>query len=267
MKLDIFKFLPVFAASAVANASQQPPAVGDVVRLGHDNYLVVFDFNSPKQVEEFQRNVQIMKASAAQIKNLQEQIKAAADAQLKASLESKLKQLDSQFQANDKIMVEGYNFSSSRQYLVRFLKTNICGEISPEEFSVFTLKDGGKIDPGGIFSKNGKRYYHKSAVVGMKENDEFLRAFQYAIKMRAEMEQLRQKLSSTADVEELASLSEKIAACEKALQENKESMREKYGLKSGDLVEVEKSKLMLLLTPEENAKIEAENAAKQRQKN
>ena len=267
MNLNIFKFLPVFAASAVANASQQPPAIGDVVRFGPKNYLVVFDFNSMNQFEEFQRNVQIMKDSDSQIKSLQEQIKAAADAQLKASLELKLKQLDSQFQANDKIMVDGYNFSSNRQYIVSFLKTNICGELSPEEYSTFTFKDGGKINPLEVVSRGGKHYYRKSAVVGIKENDEFQRAFQYAIRMRAEMNQLREKLASATDINELAQLSEKIAACEKALQENKENMESKYELKSGDLIEIEKSKLMLLLTPEENEKIEAQKASKQPQKN
>ena len=267
MNLNLFKFLPILAASAAANAGGQPPAIGDVVRFGQNNYLVVFDFNSMNQFEEFQRNVQIMKASDAQIKNLQEQIKAAADAQLKNSLERKLKQLDSQFKANDKIMVDGYRFSSGRQYLVWFLKTNICGEISPEEYSTFTFKDGGKINPLEVVSKGGKHYYRKSAVVGLKENEEFQRAFQYAIKMRAEISQLREKLASTTDIDELAKLSEKIAACEKALQENKDNMESKYELKSGDLIEVEQSKLMLLLTPEENAKIEAEKAGKQHQKN
>lgn len=75
MNINIFKFLPIFAASAVANASETSPAVGDIVRMGQQSYMIVFDFNSYPKYEEFQRNVQIMKATDATMKSLKEQIK------------------------------------------------------------------------------------------------------------------------------------------------------------------------------------------------
>ena len=267
MNLNLFKFLPFFAAGAIANAAAEAPSIGDIVKYGQHSYIVVFDFNSLRQFEEFQRNVQIMKAADAQIKKLQEEIKNAADAQLKSSLELKLKQLDGEFKANDKIMVDGYNFSSSRQYMVRFLKTNICEELSADEYSTFTFRDGKKINPLEIVTKGDKHYYRKSSVLGIKENDELQRAFQYALKIRSDMAALREKLASTSDVEECAKISEQISALEKALKQNEENMKAKYDIKDGDVIEVEKSKLMLLLTPEENAKIEAEKAIKQKEKN
>lgn len=268
MNINIFKFLPVFAASAVASASQTSPTVGDVVKMGQQSYMIVFDFNSYPKYEEFQRNVQIMKATDATMKSLQEQIKKETDAQLKKSLELKLKQVDSEFQSNDKIMIGGYNFSSNRQYIVMFLKTNICIPISQEEYSSYTFKDGTKINPLEIVSKAGKHFYRKSSVEGFKENQEFQQALQYSMRTRNEINELRKQLETSTDVNELAKISEKIAANEKALKQSEDAMKQKYEMGSGQyMIEIEKSKLLLLLTPEELAKLEAQRAMKEKNKN
>lgn len=268
MNINIFKFLPIFAASAVANASETSPAVGDIVRMGQQSYMIVFDFNSYPKYEEFQRNVQIMKATDATMKSLKEQIKKETDAQIKKSLELKLKQIDGEFQANDKTMVGGYNFSSNRQYVVLFLKTNICVPISPEEYSSYTFKDGTKINPLEIVTKSGKHFYRKSTIEGFKANDEFQRALQYSMKTRNEIASLRKQLETSTDVNELAKISEKIASYEKSLKESEDAMKEKYEMGSGQyMIEIEKSKLLLLLTPEELTKLEAERVLKKQEKN
>ncbi len=268
MNINIFKFLPIFAASAVASASQTSPAVGDIIKMGQQNYMIVFDFNSYPKYEEFQRNVQIMKAADATMKSLQEQIKTAADEQLKKSLEIKLKQIDSEFQANDKIMVGGYNFSSNRQYTVLFFKTNICVPLSQEEYSSFTLKDGSNINPLEIVTKGDKHFYRKSSIEGFNENSEFQRTLQYSLKTRTEINNLRKQLETSTDVNELAKISEQIAAHEKALKESEEAMKKKYEMGNGQyMIEIEKSKLLLLLTPEELAKIEAQKQIKEKEKN
>mgnify|MGYP006964440863 FL=1 len=52
------------------------------------------------------------------------------------------------------------------------------------------------------------------------------------------------------------------------MKESEDAMKEKYEMGSGQyMIEIEKSKLLLLLTPEELAKLEAERALKKQEKN
>ena len=58
----------------------------------------------------------------------------------------------------------------------------------------------------------------------------------------------------------MADISEKIAELEKQLKQCEQQLFSKYGMQSGAsyMIEVEKSKLLMLLTPEDLAKIEAQ---------
>ncbi len=266
--MKFFKFLPVFTAAALSAApSQQNPVgdVGDILRLGKSSYMVVFDFNSYPKYEEFQRNAQIMKNANAAIAAVNAKLEAEKDEAAKQSLALQLKQLKDEFEINDQTMQRGYNFSSNRQYLVMFLKTNICVPVSDEEFSEYKFKDGTKIDPMSIVKQGGRRFSRKFTLEGPRENDEFQRVLRFSMATRAEMAELRKKLDNNTDMDELAKISEKLAANEKALRENDEIMLKKYGLQDGQsyMIEIEKSKLLLLLTPEELSKIEAARAAGQ----
>lgn len=182
--MKFFKFLPVFTAAALSAApSQQNPVgdVGDILRLGKSSYMVVFDFNSYPKYEEFQRNAQIMKNANAAIAAVNAKLEAEKDEAAKQSLALQLKQLKDEFEINDQTMQRGYNFSSNRQYLVMFLKTNICVPVSDEEFSEYKFKDGTKIDPMSIVKQGGRRFSRKFTLEGPRENDEFQRVLRFSM--------------------------------------------------------------------------------------
>ncbi|MBP3358267.1 MAG: hypothetical protein J6K91_05085, partial [Opitutales bacterium] len=75
---------------------------------------------------------------------------------------------------------------------------------------------------------------------------------------------LRKELVKTTDASKQMELTKQLGATENALNEAEENLRKNYGIKSkGDyLIETAKLKLYLILTPEELAKIEAQQGNK-----
>lgn len=262
MKL-IKYILPLFfaAISLKAAISTAPKlSIGDIVKFGDKSYMVVFDFENYPKYEEFQRNTLIMKNTNAAMSALSQKIEKESDPVAKANLEQQLKQLKDEFLINDKTMQRGYNFSSNRNYMLMFLKTNVCVPISDEEFSNFQFKDGAKIDPLNIINKNGARYTRKNTIEGIQENETFQNTLRIAITYRTELAQLRKRLDNNTDLKEVTQISEKIAQLEKQIKQSEQELFQKYGLKSGTsyMIEIEKSKLLMLLTPEDLAKIDAQ---------
>ena len=76
-----------------------------------------------------------------------------------------------------------------------------------------------------------------------------------------EMENLRKQLAQTTDPAKQMEITTKLGAGEKALAEAEGKLRAQYAIKpkSDYVIETAKSKLYLILTPEEILKIEAQN--------
>lgn len=253
--------LLAFICSLSALAVNMPKlSIGNVLKINDKSYMVVFDFNNYQKYEEFQRNTAIMQNANNAILALSEKIEKESDPTAKENLKLQLKQLRDEFEINDKTMQRGYNFSSNRNYMLMFLKTNICVPISEEEFSQFKFKSGEKIDPLSIVKKNGARYARKNSVEGLQENQQFQQILAFTMNCRAELAKLRKSLDNNSDLKQVADISEKIADLEKQLKQCEQQLFSKYGMQNGAsyMIEVEKSKLLMLLTPEDLAKIEAQ---------
>lgn len=267
----ILKYLPIFsvAAASAQAATQTAEApqtkINDILRLGQESYIVVFKFDSFPQYEEFQRNANIMRTSYSTIEKLSEALKAETDENAKKNLSAKIDQLQNEFKINDQTMREGYNFSSVRQYKVMFTKSNICVPVSDEELSIYQFKDGTKINPLSVVkSENGKHFSRKSSITGVKENEELQIALHRTLSYRIELKKLREELAKTTKTDEINAISEKIANYEKSLKISESVLNEKYGIESGKqyLLEIEKSDLLMLLSPEEVLKIQAQKNIK-----
>lgn len=263
----ILKYIPLFSCAA-ASAAAEPSApkeaeINDVIAFGGQNYLVVHKFGSFPQYEEFQRNAQIMRTSYAAMEKLSAQIKSERDASAASALSAQLKRLQSVFSENEKAMRAGYNYVSSRQYAAMFYKSNICVPITGEEASSLKLGDGSKIEAGSIIKDSaGNLYARRSSIVGVKENMEFQRAMYLALSRRMELKKLRDSLAETTDAEKTAQIAADIANLEKSLKGDEKTLRENYGLEIGKkyLVEIEKSFLVMQISPEELEKINEEKA-------
>ena len=256
----LFCLLAGFCALGAAAVNMPKLSVGDIVKFNDKSYMVVFNFNNYPKYEEFQRNTAIMKSANNAIVELSKQVESESDPAAKENLKLQLKQLRDEFEINDKTMQRGYNFSSNRSYMLMFLKTNICVPISEEEFSEFKFKSGEKIDPLSIIKRGGAHYARKVSVEGVQENQQFQQLLGFTVNCRAELEKLRKSLDNNSDLKQVADISEKIAELEKQLKQCEQQLFSKYGMQSGAsyMIEVEKSKLLMLLTPEDLAKIEAQ---------
>lgn len=235
-------------------------SIGNVLKINDKSYMVVFDFNDYRKYDEFRRNTAIMRNANNAIVELTKKIEKESDPTVKENLKLQLKQLRDEFDINDKTMQRGYNFSSNRSYMLMFLKTNICVPVSEEEFSQFKFKSGEKIDPLSIIKKDGARYARKTSVEGLQENQQFQQILGSTLNCRAELAKLRKSLDNNSDLEQVAKISERIAELEKQLKQREEQLFSKYGMQNGAsyMLEIEKSKLLMLLTPEDMAKIEAQ---------
>lgn len=256
----LISLLACSCALSAAAVNMPKLSVGDIVKFNDKSYMVVFNFNNYPKYEEFQRNTAIMQNANNAIIELSKRIESESDPTAKENMKLQLKQLRDEFDINDKTMQRGYNFSSNRNYMLMFLKTNICVPVSEEEFSQFKFKNGEKIDPLSIIKKDGARYARKNSVEGIQENQQFQQVLGFTLNCRAELAKLRKSLDNNSDLEQVSKISERIAELEKQLKQHEEQLFSKYGMRSGTsyMLEIEKSKLLMLLTPEDLAKIEAQ---------
>ena len=248
----------------IASTSLFAEKLGDVVKAGNSAYMLVCELNTPEQNANFQRNINIMQRSAHAINIAKEKIQTEKDPAKKAEYEKALKSLERDFKTNDELMQKTYAFSSHRKYRMMFLETNICIPLSSKELSELKDENGKPLDPMKVFQRGNTSLYIASKVIGVKENQELQRMISYVVKRRAEMEKLRKDLVKTTDASKQMELTKQLGATENALNEAEENLRKNYGIKSKSdyLIETAKLKLYLILTPEELAKIEAQQGKK-----
>jgi len=253
------KTLLTIACAALACAASAEK-LGDVVKAGDTAYMLVCELNSPEKNAEFQRNLNIMQSSARAIDALKAKIEAEKDAAKKSKLESDLAQIERDFKTNDETMRKAYAFSSYRKYRMMFLETNICVPLSSKNLSELVDDDGNKIDPMKVFQRGSTSFLIVKKISGINENQKLQRMIGFVASRRAEIEKLRKELVSTTDANAQMDITKKLGAGENALAEAEENLRKEYGIKSKShyLIETAKLKLYLILTPEELAKIEAQ---------
>ena len=223
---------------------------GDITKVGDTSYLLVRHFTTAAQNETFQRNLSIMQRDAKAIALLKSMIEKEADETKKADLQNKLSQIEEAFKTNDATMQKNYAFASNRSYKFVFIKSNICVPLTKEELSTLRGENGEELDVLKISKKNDASLYKVAEISGIPENE-------------ADIEKLRAEIAKTTDAEQQLDIMNRLSAAEKAYQEAEANLRKKYGIQEGRnyVVEVEDSKLYLILTPEEVMKIDLEKQA------
>ena len=228
--MNLRNFTIAFAALAFATlAATAAEKIGDVTKVGNSAYMLVREFNTPEQNSTFQRNLEIMRRHAQIINAVKAKVEEEKDENKKKEMQTKLKQLEDEFEVNDKAMQKAYAFSSNRQYRLVFLESNICTPLTKQELSSLRSEDGKELDPMLISERDNTSFYRHMAISGVKENEELQRVLGFSLTRKIEIDQLRQKLSKTTDADEQMKISQQLVNSEKALKENDEKLREKYG--------------------------------------
>lgn len=248
----------------LATSSLFAEKIGDIVKSGNTAYMLVCELNTPEQNANFQRNINIMQRSANAIDIAKTKIKEEKDPTKKAEYEKALKSLEQDFKTNNELMQKAYAFSANRKYRMVFLETNICVPLKAKELSELKDENGKPLDPMKVFQRGNTSLYITGKIIGVKENQELQRMIAFVVKRRTEMEKLRKDLVATTDAAKQMELTKQLGATENALNEAEENLRKNYGIKSKAdyLIETAKLKLYLILTPEELAKIEAQQGKK-----
>lgn len=257
----MIKKLAISALTLVAAYAFAEEKVGDIIKAGDTTYMLVCELSTPEQNANFQRNLNIMQSDSRAIDILKNAVEKETDSIKKASLEEKLKTLEANFTANDEAMQKAYRFATSRKYRMIFTESNICVPLSNEELSTLKDADGNALDPMRIHSRGGKSLYVKKTISGSAENQKLQRMLGFVVARRTDLENMRKKLAETTAPTAQLDITAKLGAGEKALAEAEDKLRTEYGIKakSDYVIETSKSKMYLILTPEEILKIEAQN--------
>ena len=251
--------IPFVLAGAAAAAAAQEGNVRDVIRINDSSYMVVFPFESHRQYAEFSNNKKILADSFKEMNDAKARAESEKDAAKKEALERELAQKTEAFQANDQAMVKGYNYTSGRTYIELFLKTFICTPVSDEEFSMLEFKDGTKMDPLKIVKSGSGRFYRSVEIDGFQNNQDFQGVLAFIMARRVEMSKLRDQVAEQTDMEKVSQITSQIAKIEDQLKEKIKVLKEKYGIETDSkyMVEIDKARLLILLTPEELVQMQA----------
>ena len=150
-----------------------------------------------------------------------------------------------------------YGFVSNREYRVIYNESNICIPLTREELSNFKSKDGKSLDAMKIITRGNNSLYVYKNVSGSRENEVLQRMLGFSISRKNEIEKTRQELAKTEDPQEQLKLSQRISNAEKSFAENEENLKKTYGLNKDQsyVIEIVKSDLFLLITPEEEKEL------------
>ena len=249
-----------FFSRAVAEEEK----IGDIVKTPAGAYMLVNVFATSAQNEAFQRDIGIMIKHSHLIDMVRQKRDEEASPEEKAKLDAKLKQMENEFSANDKVMQRIYNFSANRKFKLTFLESYLCVPLTDEEMSNLRSSKGEELNPMRIVQYNKKNVYRVKKISGTKENEELQRAIAYSVSKRMESTKLRSELAKTTDPDVQMDLSKKLGAIEKAINDASSKLKEKYGIepKQSYIIEVSRSKLYIMLSPDELVKIEAERKNK-----
>ena len=131
--------------------------------------------------------------------------------------------------------------------------------LTNDELSELKSKDGQKLDPLKIVTRGNTSLYVLKNISGARANEQLQRMLGFTISRKNEIEKLRGELAKTVDPQAQLKISASISAAEKAMQENEEKLRKTYGIDKNQnySVEISKSKMYLIITPEEERELRA----------
>ncbi len=285
--MKIGKILTISAAAFAAFAAlplcaqNKAPArelqLGDMVKQGDKIYYLVRIFSTPEQNAAFQRDIDIMRRHASAIDKCKTRLEELAEL-AKSADEKKRPQIDTEkariekirdtltkdFSANEEAMKKLYGFVANRDYRITYDESNVCVPLTKEELSELKTADGEKLDPLKIITRGDTSVYILKNISGTRENEQLQRMLGFSITRKMEIDKLRDELSQTVDPQEQLKISAAISSAEKAMQENESNLRAKYGIQKerNYAVEVVKSKMFLIISPEEAQEIAAQSKKK-----
>ena len=236
--------------------------VGDIVKAGDQYFAYIAEFKSPEANEEFQNNVAIVQQQNSQIKQLQDQIKAEKSEDQKRFLEATLSKIQQDYKQNANLMSKAYGFAENRTYKQVYFESNLCFMLTKDEIAKLKLDDGTLLDPLKMVNKSNFSMYRAKKVSGAQENEKLQNVFADLIGKQVELNKVRKQVSETKDALEQKKLNEKLTALENQIKTIDANLRKTYGIpeKRDYAVEISNSRLYVLLTKEEVAKIEAQIA-------
>ena len=245
MKLKLIAIFTTIILTATSFAQKNNDlAVGTILKQGNSIYYLVRKFSNADQNAAFQRDLDIMRKHALVIDK-------------REKIDSVLKQLEVDFATNEEAMKKLYGFVSNREYRVIYNESNICIPLTREELSNFKSKDGKSLDAMKIITRGNNSLYIYKNVSGSRENEVLQRMLGFSISRKNEIEKTRQELAKTEDPQEQLKLSQRISNAEKSFAENEENLKKTYGLNKDQsyVIEIVKSDLFLLITPEEEKEL------------
>lgn len=255
-----FAAIAVFVLFSLPLTQLRAEKVGDVIKSGSTAFMLVNILTTPEKNEAFQRDIEIVMRQAKLIDFVREKLSETKTDEEKERVNAKLKQMEEEFELNNKTMVKLYNFAADRKFRLIFVESFVCVPISDEEMSNLRLSDGTEMDPLRIVQHNKKNVYQLTKISGIKENEELRRFLTYSMEKKAEIEKMRAEIANTTDPNLQIEISSKLAALEKAIRDNENNLKAKYNIAEGSsyIIQTAISKLYILLTPEELLKLEAQ---------
>ena len=255
------------AVAGIALGCHAQDKIGDIVKSGDQYFIYLTELASPEANMQFQKNLAIVKEQNAQVKQLQDELKAQTNPDSKAYGTAVLQKLERKYKENEKLMGKAYGFAPNRTYRQLYYKSNLCIILTKDEIAQLKMQDGTAIDPQKISNLTQFAMYRVKEVSGPKENEQLQIKMGQYFQKQAAVEKARKALSAAKDPIEQKKLNDQIVAGEKQVKEIDAQIRKEYGLPEGRsyAVEVSNSRLYMLLTPQEVEQLKA-SAAKNAQK-
>ena len=114
---------------------------GDIIKSGEQYFIYLSEFRTPEVNEEFQRNLSIIQAQNAQLKQIKDRIASSQKEEEKLYLQATMKKLENEYKANEKIMGQAYGFASNRTYKQIYFKSNLCVILTKEEIAQLKMNN------------------------------------------------------------------------------------------------------------------------------
>lgn len=234
---------------------------GDIIKSGKQYFIYLSEFRTPEVNEEFQRNLSIIQAQNAQLKQIKDRIASSQKEEEKLYLQATMKKLENEYKANEKIMGQAYGFASNRTYKQIYFKSNLCVILTKEEIAQLKMNNK-PLDPQKMANKGNYSMYRIKEIDGPKENEQLQIKLTDLMNKQLEINRYRKQLSETKDAVAQKSINAKIVEAESQIKNIDKQLRATYAIPEGRdyAVEVANSRLYMLLTPQEVKQIEEQIA-------
>lgn len=230
-------------ADEIAKRKASDPDFEDSERV----FALTKELNSPEQIQSFKQDVNTMRSMLNQATQLQQQIDAEQDEARKAELSTLMESVRSQLTDNNQTMFDTYGFSIDRNAQIKTTEANIYMYPRLPELN----------DVAGL----APNYVKVSTLADADSNLEFTNNVQVMEGIRNNLASLQNAITVEQDADKKAELEKQFEELQAKGKENNSLMIEAYGfdLNRNYTRMIKEASLSVRLTPEEAAKVKAED--------